>query len=310
MDVKRNLVNEIHKPARRIFPRRKFVIKHKDDIWESDLVDMSAHSNDNNSYTFMLTVIDCFSKYAWAKPLKNKSAGEVTRAMREIFQSSKRSPNHMHTDNGKEFFNSSFKTLMNEYKINHYATFSTMKAAIVERFNRTLKEKMWREFSYTGSYKWLHILDKILFSYNNTKHRTINIEPSKVDSAVEQSLIEKQVFQINDYSSKRGKFKVNDYVRISLYKAVFTKGYLPNYSCEVFKIYKINKTTPTTYMLEDYQGKPISGAFYEHELIKTKYHDTYLIEKVLKRGTGKRKGYMFVKWLGFPDEHNSWTLIK
>jgi len=98
------------------------------------------------------------------------------------------------------------------------------------------------------------------------------------------------------------KFKVDDNVRISTQKGVFTKGYLPSWSTEIFKIVKINQTLPITYQLQDYTGKPIAGCFYSEELLKTNYSNDYLVEKTIRK-KGKQ---IYVKWLGFDSTHNSW----
>ncbi|KAJ8910226.1 hypothetical protein NQ315_015918 [Exocentrus adspersus] len=92
-------------------------------------------------------------------------------------------------------------------------------------------------------------------------------------------------------------------VRVSKYKGVFSRGFTPNWSNELFKIAKANITNPATYLLEDMEAKPILGCFYEYELQKTKYPDVYLIEKILRR-SGNR---VYVRWLGLPDSHNSWV---
>ena len=98
-------------------------------------------------------------------------------------------------------------------------------------------------------------------------------------------------------------FRISENVRISKHKHIFEKGYTPNWTTEIFKIKRIQITNPTTYILEDYQGNTIKGGFYEHELLKTKYPRIFLVEKVLKTKGSKA----FVKWLGFPTEHNSWV---
>jgi len=103
-------------------------------------------------------------------------------------------------------------------------------------------------------------------------------------------------------NNKKIKFSVGDKVRISVYKGVFTKGYLPNWSTEIFTIIKVNRTTPSTFILQDYTGCPIAGGFYAEEIRKTKLPDDYLVEKVI-RTKGRRA---FVRWLRFTDEHNSW----
>lgn len=132
MSKKQQVVNELHKPARKNFKRRRVIIKGLDDLWQADLVEMGSYATENNEYKYLLTVIDSFSKYAWAMPIKNKSSEAVCNAMIKIFQHlSTRIPKNLQTDDGKEFFNKKFHSLMEEYGINHYSTFSIKKASIV-----------------------------------------------------------------------------------------------------------------------------------------------------------------------------------
>lgn len=297
---KRNVVQELHKPARRHFIRRRVVIKGLDDLWQADLVEMIPYNRENNKHNYLLTVIDTFSKYAWAVPLKNKSASSATAAMKSIFDSSHRMPENLQTDDGKEFFNKIFQDLMRTHNINHYSTYSTLKASIVERFNRTLKEKMWREFSFNGNYKWLPILKDLLYAYNHSIHRTIKMRPIDVNKKNANDLLSSVYNRIK--IAPKGKFKVSDQVRISKFKHAFAKGYTPNWSTEIFTIRKVNITNPITYLLDDFQRQPIQGSFYEPELQKTNHPDVFLVEKVLKT-----KGeQVYVKWLGFTSDHNSW----
>lgn len=299
-DIKRLLAYELHKPARRNFIRRAVISRGFDDLWQADLVDMTPYAAENNNIKFMLTIIDTYSKYAWAVPIQTKSASHVTSAMSRVFDASHRIPRNLHTDDGKEFFNRDFKKLMQTHNINHYSTYSHLKASIVERWNRTLKTKMWREFSYRGSHKWLDILDGLVNTYNNTKHCTIQMKPADVSRATQIAAYK------NNTNFKRlirpAVFRVGDQVRISKYKHVFEKGYTPNWTTEVFKIVEVKHTMPVTYALEDFEGIRIKGGFYQEELQKTRFPDSYLVEKVLKR----RKNKYFVKWLGFDEKHNSW----
>ncbi|KAI8123526.1 putative uncharacterized transposon-derived protein F54H12.3 [Lucilia cuprina] len=260
---------------------------------------MGNYSTYNKNYRYLLTVIDTFSKFAWGAPLKTKTGPEVVQAMDNIFKLG-RIPKNLQTDDGKEFFNKYFKKLMDKHNINHYSTFSRMKASIVERFNRTLKGMMWKEFSFNGSYYWLDVYKDLIDAYNNKVHRTIKLAPINVNSTNEKKLLNTVYNNIKKY--KISKFNVGDYVRISKYKHIFEKGYTPNWTTEIFKIKSVKNTFPTTYLLEDYRGNPIEGGFYDEELSKTKYPDTYLVEKVLKTKGEK----VFVKWLGFSNQHNSW----
>ena len=197
-------------------------------------------------------------------------------------------------------FNKHFKDLMAKYNINHYSTYSIMKASIIERFNRTLKGMMWKEFSSNGSYHWLNIYKDLINKYNRKVHRTIKMSPVKVNSKNEKMLLETVYNNLKIY--KISKFNVGDYVRISKYKHVFEKGYTPNWTTEIFKVKEVKNTYPTTYILEDYQGNPIKGGFYDEELSKTQFPNTYLVEKIIKT-KGDR---VYVKWLGFSNQHNSW----
>ena len=83
---------------------------------------------------------------------------------------------------------------------------------------------------------------------------------------------------------------------------MFTKGYLPNWTNEIFTIQSIKPTVPRTYVLKDDKGNILEGGFYEPEISKTKYGNIYLIEKILKRKGNK----VFVRWLGYDNSQNSW----
>ena len=227
----------------------------------------------------MLTIIDVFSKYAWAVPVKEKTDSDDTAARTSILQQS-RKPTNVQTDRGKEFYNATFQSLMQRYGINLYSTYSNLKASIFERFNRTLKQKMWIQFSLRGMYKWLDILSNLLMEYNNSKHRTTGIKPNDITLASEAEVLVK--FTPQTKVIKKPKFKIGEKVRVCKIKPVFEKGYTPNWSTEIFTISQVMATNPVTYKLKDYRDQPIAGEFYEKELLYVKYPDVYLVEKVLK----------------------------
>ena len=189
---------------------------------------------------------------------------------------------------------------MQKYKINLYSTYSNLKASICERFNRTLKNAMWKNFSLRGNYKWLDILPELIALYNNRKHRTIGMKPKDVTKNNASQVLQK--FTQERKPMKKSRFKVGDKVHVSRMKHAFEKGYTPNWTTEIFTITRVASTNPTTYHLKDYKDKPISGGFYEQELSKAKYPDVYLVEKILKR----RGNQIYVKWLGFDSSYNSW----
>ena len=138
-----------------------------------------------------------------------------------------------------------------------------------------------------------NVLDDIVNKCNNTVHRTIKMKPFDVmsDSFVEY----------NEESNKKSpKFKVGDHVRISKYKNIFAKGYVPNWSEKIFVISKLENTVPWTYVINDVNGEEITGSFYEKELQKTN-QKKFRIEKLLKRKGDK----VYVRWKGYDNSFDS-----
>lgn len=179
---KLQVVNEIHKAARKNFIRRHVILKGIDDLWQSDLIDIQSFGRDNQGYKYILVVMDAFSKFAWTVPVRTKTKSEITNSFKSILEVSGRRPVNLQTDLGKEFYNDMFMKLMSEHKINHYSTYSTKKASIVERLIKTLKNKLYKYFSFNGNYKWVNKpLDGIVDSYNSTIHRVTKFKPKDVN---------------------------------------------------------------------------------------------------------------------------------
>lgn len=298
--MKRAVVNELHKQARRNFPRRRVDILGLYDLWQADLVEMIPYATVNRGHKYLLTVIDACSKFAWGIPTKDKTGPSITAAMEKVLKTSKKPPKNLQVDRGSEFYNQHFEELMRQNNINLYSTYSTKKASIVERFNRTLKTAMWKEFSLRGNYKWIDILDRLMHEYNHRVHRSIAMKPADVTEKDERTLLHR----LNNPTEplRKPRFRRGDYVRLSKHKHLFEKGYTPNWTTEIFKVEKVRMTRPPTIILEDLKGVPIKGGFYEEELQKTKLKDIYLVEKVLQ----KRGDKVRVKWLGFDSSHNKW----
>ena len=293
----------LHKPLVKKFPRNQVIVTGIDDTWQADLVDVTKISNQNNGNKFLLTCIDVFSKYAWVIPLKNKSANSIVEAFKIIFK--ERFPVKIQTDKGKEFLNNDLSKYLKYKKIKLYTLNSEMKACVVERFNRTLKEKMWRYFTHAGNKKFIEILDDLVKSYNNSYHRTIGTTPTSVNQKNENKIWQRMYsFKNEDIDLK---FKVGDKVGITKEKTLFEKGYTPNWLREIFYINKAIPRLPPVYELKDLNNQIIEGHFYEQEIQKIhKQDDVFKIEEILKTKTAKGKTQYFVKWLGYPSTFNSW----
>ena len=302
--IKTAVVKELHRSARKNFPRRHVILRSVDDLAQIDLIDMQLYSRFNSGYKYILVVINAFTKYIWVELLKTKNANDVTVAFEKILKKMKPICSNIQSYQGTEFYNKPFQNLLQKYGINHYSTFSHKKASIVERAIRSLKSKIWQEFHIRGSYKYLDFLPKIIENYNNTKHRTIGMKPKDVSLKHQKFLLNTVYNYENNWPSKKKKpkFRVGDKVRVSMYKNIFEKSYTANYSTEIFTIHAVKRTNPITYILRDYEDNIIKGGFYEFELQRTKYPDTFLVEKIIK----SKGNNVMVKWLGFVNSHNSW----
>ena len=193
---------------------------------------------------------------------------------------------------------------MKSHNVHYFSTQSDKKAAIVERFNRTLKAKMEKYFYSKGTRNWVDVLDDLTKNYNNTKHSSIHMKPKDVNKTNE-NIAWVTLYRHVLEGLQPPKFKAGDTVRVSKYKSIFAKGYEANFTEEIFRVSKVLRGDPTVYEIEDHEGEPIIGKFYEQELsLINKKDDTYKIEKILR----KKNGMALVKWLGYDSQ--SWIPVK
>lgn len=307
--LENQLTYTLHKPIRRRFPRGRVLVSEMDYQWESDLVDLSSLSRYNNGYKFLVTTIDVLSKFAWVIPLKDKSGKSLVSAFTKILKGG-RKPKKLHTDHGSEFVNRTFQNYLKDKNIHFFTTNNETKASVVERFNRTLKTRMFKYFTWKNTHKYIDVLPDLVSSYNNSFHRSIGTKPILVNKQNENKVWEK-LYSSGKQLPTHFKLNIGDKVRISKYKTIFTKGYLPNWTEEIFTITKRIGRKPPVYQLKDHNDEDIHGTYYEYELQKiTKEDDVYRVEKVLRRRTRNGQREMFVKWKGYPAEFNSWVNVK
>ena len=304
-------VYTLHKPIKKKFIRNRVIVSGIDDTWQMDLVDMKNFSSENNGYKYLLTCIDVFSKYAWIIPLKSKSGIEVLRGIQNIM--TLRKPKRIQVDEGTEFYNKNVLKFLKTEDIKLYSTKSVLKASIVERFNRTIKQKMWRMFTFNENKNYIKHIQKLTDSYNNTYHSSIKEKPV----AVTKTNSDKIWMNLYGYKKNNGseniiinKFKKGDKVAISKHKFIFDKGYTPNWVDEEFTIHKVLLRDPVVYILKDGDNTIIDGTFYAEEIQKIQNKkidkDVFIIDKVIKTRIRKGKSESFVSWKGYPSSQNSW----
>ena len=227
-----------YKPIVRKHKFQRTFVKDLADQIQMDLVDMGKYKNQNKGYYWILTAVEILSRYAFTIPVYRKDTKNMTKAVGKLLEEFKerfgKYPNVAQFNEGKEFHNVGVRDLLTKNDVEYFSTNSERKAAIVERFNRTLKTSMWK-YSYSkGTYKWMDVLEDLTNNYNRSKHRTIMMRPADVNQS------NKDQVWTTLYGYIQGdfpipKFKVDDTVRVSKYKNIFDKGCESNFTEEIFK---------------------------------------------------------------------------
>lgn len=290
----------LHKPIRKNFQRRRYITRGINEQWQADLVEMQHYSRENEGMRYILFIIDIFSRYIYARPLKTKSGPDVATAIESIIHEANATPKYLQTDLGKEFYNHHVDSILQKYNIELFSVHSVKKASIVERAQRTIKERMYRAFTFQGTYKWLELLPEIIESYNNSYHRGLKHIPSKVNKHNETNVWLRQYSDVLK-PTKPPKFKVGDQVRIHKAQNIFSKGYEQKWTDEIFTIASINdKYQPMLYTLSDENDEVITGSFYEKELqLVDNPQKLYRIDRIIRtRKVGKKKQAL-VMWKGY-----------
>ena len=239
------------------------------------------------------------------EPVKTKTGQDVTMAFEKILKRSQgRTPQKLQTDDGKEFYNKHFQALMKQKNIHHFPTSGDTKASIVERFNRTLKERLYRYFTIKNTLTFLPVLQDVVLGYNRSYHSSIKMAPNKVTASSQEEVWNNLYAKRLNAKRLKPKFKVNDRVRLNKKHRVFKKGYLSGWTEEVFIVSRVVPGSVVTYKIKEMDDTPLEGTFYSQDLEKVTVSDDdlYRVEKVLKRKGNK----LLVRWKGWPDKYDSW----
>ena len=254
----------MYKPIKIKYKRNQIVSKTIDHIWQADLAEI--HLKGNDKFKYLLFVIDNLSKFGWIRKLKRKTHQNIIDSFENIIQTSKRKPEILCTDSGKEFKNKYFKEYLKSKNIKHYIAYQYDKATIAERWIQTIKSRIFKYLYHNKTNRFIDIIDKIVHSYNSSVHSRTKFRP--IDVTKEN---EKQVFR-NLYKNrtqlKNPLLDVGDRVRVPLVKLKFG-DVKEDYSKNIYVIDKILHTSPyPKYIVKDIDGDLLKGSFYEEELIK------------------------------------------
>lgn len=285
-----------------------------------DLVDMQSY--EHKQYKYILTAIDLFSKYAWAVPLRNKSAVTVKNGMLKVIRSiPKGDILSLRSDNGSEFISKQMKKLLSNYGIKQVLSLphKPQSNGGIERFNKTLKTLIKKHKTQTDSADWVQVLPQLVSNYNTTFHRTIKTTPEKAFKGEDNETIKENTRK--SVSDKNQKVKqpllnVGDHVRLKLVKTTHQKTETL-WTEKIFIIDKVNKPksvmTKPFYYVKDKEGNRFRTRLYNEDLQVVKDMDTriasvekFVVSKINKHRKKKGKYEFLVSWVGYGPDDDSW----
>ena len=243
-------INEIYsKPLKKYYATNKTDVYHIDDIWSLDILDLKDYGPENNrGYRYVLVIIDNFSNFGWTFPLK-KNAQTIKDSFENILISSKRKPNLIESDRGKEFYNNNFRDFLNKNNIKIYSRNTSLGAVFAEKFNRTIRDLLTKIVFERCDANWIDVLRTITKQYTNRIHSLTKLSPK------DASLKKNEGFAYKNLLDKRKKitpkFQINDVVRVADLKKTFSKGDTTNWSYKVYKISEYNNDTIPSYKINN-----------------------------------------------------------
>ena len=292
----------LHRQPRKPKPRNPTYAYYKRYQFQIDLVEIDRLAEWNDNYRYLLTVIDIFTRYAFVEPLKNKTAPVFLEGFKAIMNRAKTFPERILADRGSEIKNKLFKDYCKRNSVLLLHSDNYVHAPFVERFNRTLKNLMYKYMTANDTDRFIDVLQPLVATYNLRKHRMIGMTPTQAENEENSHLIRgKQEERYAERTRRAPRFKIGDTVRVSKQKGQFDRGFDEQFLEEIYKIKKVFTRLPIpTYELETLDGDDVvEGNFYGSELTETEAPEIFKIEKILKRKKVGRKKLVFVKWKGY-----------
>ena len=215
-----------------------------------------------------LVVVDTFSRKNWVRAQKSMTAEETAKNLDSIFTSMPFKPNRFASDRGTEFSPSHpsiFKILVEKYGMVIFKLGGDHKASMAERFIRTLKTRIERFFTESGTFRWVDVLQKLSKAINNSENRSIGMAPNEVNDKNREKIFRKLY-------GKRSlppicRFSKGDRVRLQSKKSVFDKGYKANWTDQIFVVEKVyNDGRVCFYGVRELDGSLLKRKYYTEEL--------------------------------------------
>jgi Integrase core domain len=313
--LSRNSTYTLHRRVVRKFKHLPTIASGLHTDWQSDLCDLADVVGENRGFRYLLVCIDVLSRKIFISPLRRKTPEHMISALKKCFESAEALPWILYTDEGTEYASSAINKFYKTHDIKHVCLVTSPRfhCGIVERANRTIKERLYRYFTKAGTYHWLNIVDKLINSINCSYHSGIDMAPNDItydNCAMVRDRLLKRTAILNDKARRRlTRFRLGDRVRVEKYKHIFVKGYLPTFTNEIFTVkHVLQHHHPHTYRLINSKGDELREQFYANELcyVEIDVNKTYKIDKIVRTIEKDGDTFHLVRWYGKNTLHDSW----
>ena len=311
-DIKRwlssNTTYTTHRASRKKFRRLNYVVPRPLYQYDMDSFYMTEYKAKSGN-KFGIVLVDAFSRKVHVLKVKSLKGKDVSKALDEFFTHHSK-PTRIYHDSGSEYISHLTSAVLKKHNIKQIRSRNQTKASLAEAVIKRIKRTIGMKLVTIGSQDWDLVVDDIVRSYNNSRHRITKHKPSEIDEKnihkVHQAL---EKYRLKNAQVSVGfKYDIDDDVRVSLIKGVGSKIYDESFSHEIYKIAsrEMRQGIPLYVLKQIENNEVIDGKFYENQIQKvlTTKDTRYKIEKILE--TSKRRGisYSLVKWIGYKEK--SW----
>ena len=312
-DVEENLQHPVfHREYKRPKVFNPYYIYKKRELIQADLIDIQKIKNENDSYSYLLLLIDVFTRKVWVYHVKRKSAKEMKKIIEKWLRSLRQKPKVLETDAGREFNNTQVKNLLSANNIQYKIAVGTCKASFAERANKTIQILIYKYLTQNETLRYIDVLDNLVKSYNRRGHRSLRyLTPIEAERADNQALVRGiQILRFRKIKRKKPTLKPGDIVRIKTDSKQISssrRAYAEQYHGEYYMVMRINKklNIPLYFVKSLTTGSMVKGSFYSNELSRVR-GDVFKIEKILKRKGRGRNRKVLVRWKYFGPRWDEW----